>query len=82
MANRKIMIRKSQTHSTVRCCQKKKIEHDDLCRKNSKLKKKDRKMSFTSLTKLHVGKLESNRETIVFLTNFNVINFIRIMCVT
>lgn len=44
--------------------------------------KKDRKMSFTSLTKLHVGKLESNRETIVFLTNFNVINFIRIMCVT
>ena len=61
---------------------KKKIEHDDLCRKNSKLKKKDRKMSFTSLTKLHVGKLESNRETIVFLTNFNVINFIRIMCVT
>lgn len=81
MANRKIMIRKSQTHSTVRCCQKK-IEHDDLCRKNSKLKKKDRKMSFTSLIKLHVGKLESNRETIVFLTNFNVINFIRIMCVT
>lgn len=29
-----IMIWKSQTHSTVRCCQKK-IEHDDLCRKNS-----------------------------------------------
>lgn len=69
MANRKIMIRKSQTHSTVRCCQKK-IEHDDLCRKNSKLKKKDRKMSFTSLTKLHVGKLESNRETIVFPDQF------------
>ena len=64
-----IMIWKSQTHSTVRCCQKK-IEHDDLCRKNSKLKKKDRKMSFTSLTKLHVGKLESNRETIVFPDQF------------
>lgn len=48
----------------------KKIEHDDLCRKNSKLKKKDRKMSFISLTKLHVGKLESNRETIVFPDQF------------
>ena len=62
MANRKIMIKKSQTHSTVRCCQKK-IEHDDLCRKNSKLKK-------TALTQLHVGKLESNRETIVFPDQF------------
>lgn len=41
----------------------KKIEHDDLCRKNSKLKK-------TALTQLHVGKLESNRETIVFPDQF------------